>query len=116
MLEDYEDFQIVQGAKLADKEPLEQTDINRASRFVSQVLKEKSTHRRIRFSPFTVVSIAAAAALVLWIVTLSPRKGFGDGSPAILQENHSVHAQSATTDSVANELDTLELPVESIIK
>jgi len=33
-----------------------------------------------------------------------------------LQENHSAHAQSATTDSVANELDTLELPVESIIK
>ena len=116
MLEDYEDLQIVQGAKLADKEPLEQMDINRASRFVSQVLKEKSTHRRIRFSPFTVVSIAAAAALVLWIVTLSPRKGFGDCNPAILQENHSVHAQSTTTDSVTNELDTLELPVESIIK
>lgn len=126
MFDQQDDLRVIQGARLADKEPPEKLDEKRAYSFVSRVMKDNDkvstaipkrgifSKRVIRGSVF--LSLAAALALLFWVSSYPLRHGSVDGTPAVLHENHDIHASKAAVDSTAFETDSLELPVGVIVK
>lgn len=114
-----EDFQIENGARLADVKAPENLATDRARNFVSAQLKKKESGtkdsflKRLFHSHIVVwggFSVTFAACVTMAVVFLKPQSS--EDSFEVMQEE-SIHAGTATVDSSAlNQRDTLEVDFE----
>ena len=125
MSEIKDERQIMEGALLADKAAPEQLDQQRAQLFVAKAMKntesvEPAPRNKKRFMVrwgSLALSAAAVMLMLLWLTgVFSTSEQTGNGTPAILQENLSIHATSSEVDSLMNEADSLSLPILDIKK
>ena len=114
-----EDLHIEKAAHLADKPAAEDLATDRARKFVADAISAQRNAARggnlfVRRPAYVWggVSLAIAASVALAIILFRPAPE--DGTPGLVMENHSSHAQTEVADSLKTE-NSDTLVIETVV-